>query len=217
MADSGNSRRFFRLSTSERLGRALRVTQRRFRLDLWFPQSPLFVAVLILGLLLVRHAQRAELFVHFSPKSLATLSTSALTSVINGAPSAVIGAFLIVMSFGLLRRSRLAWVIALIGAAASLLLIALTWSGGIGSHPRLAPYNGLVLVLLLLFSTRFNRSSFASATLFAIISSACLLAYAVLGTFLLGASFAPPIKDLVTALYFAIVTMGTVGYGDIVP
>ncbi|MGH7102150.1 MAG: ion channel, partial [Acetobacteraceae bacterium] len=42
-------------------------------------------------------------------------------------------------------------------------------------------------------------------------------AYAVLGTFLLGASFAPPIKDLVTALYFAIVTMGTVGYGDIVP
>ncbi|MGH7083615.1 MAG: ion channel [Acetobacteraceae bacterium] len=217
MTGSGNARRFFRLSPSERLGRALRVAQRRLRLDLWFPQSPLFLAVLILGLLLVRHAHRAELFVHFSPRNFATLSASTLASVIHGAPSAVIGAFLIVMSVGLLRRSRLAWVIALISAAASFLLIALTWPGGVHSHPRLVTYDGLILLLLLLFSTRFNRSSLASATLFAIISSASLLAYAVLGTFLLGASFAPPVKDLVTALYFAIVTMGTVGFGDIVP
>lgn len=217
MTDSNNARRLFRLSTSERFGRALGAVRRRLRLDRWFPQSALFLVVLILGLLLVRHAHRAELFVHFSPKSLATLSKSTIDSVINGAPSAVIGAFLIVMSFGLLRRSRLAWVIALISAAASLLLITQTWPGGIESHPRLVTYNCLALLLLLLFSARFNRSSFASATLFAIISSACLLAYAVLGTFLLGASFAPPVKDLVTALYFAIVTMGTVGYGDIVP
>lgn len=217
MTGPEDSRRLFRPSTSERLGRALRGAHRRLRLDLWFPQSPLFLVVLILGLLLIRHAHRAELFVHFSPRSLASVSTSTIASVISGAPSAVIGAFLIVMSFGLLRRSRLAWVIALISAIASFFLIALTWTGGIEVHARLLAYDGLVLVLLLFFSTRFNRSSLASATLFAIISSASLLAYAILGSFLLGASFAPPIKDLVTALYFAIVTMGTVGYGDIVP
>lgn len=41
--------------------------------------------------------------------------------------------------------------------------------------------------------------------------------YGVLGAFLLGAGFAPPIANLTSALYFTVVTMSTVGYGDIVP
>jgi voltage-gated potassium channel len=41
--------------------------------------------------------------------------------------------------------------------------------------------------------------------------------YATLGSYYLGAEFSPPIKDLVTALYYAMITMTTVGYGDIVP
>ena len=44
-----------------------------------------------------------------------------------------------------------------------------------------------------------------------------LIAYAVLGAYLLGPDFAPPITNLLTALYFAMVTMSTVGYGDILP
>ncbi len=217
MTGSENLPRPFRLGTRERLQRVLRAAERRLRLDLWFPHSPLFLAVLILGLLLVRHAHRAALFAHLSAHAPLTASPDTIAAVIDGAPSAVIGAFLIVMSFGLLRRSRLAWVIALISATASFLLAALGWSGGIQSHARLLIYNGCVLALLLLFSHRFNRSSLASATLFAIVSVASLLAYAVLGSFLLGASFAPPITDLLTALYYAIVTMSTVGYGDVVP
>jgi voltage-gated potassium channel len=43
-----------------------------------------------------------------------------------------------------------------------------------------------------------------------------LLLYATFGSYYLGAEFKPPITDLVTALYYAMVTMSTVGYGDIV-
>jgi voltage-gated potassium channel len=44
-----------------------------------------------------------------------------------------------------------------------------------------------------------------------------LLMYATFGSYYLGADFKPQIGDLVTALYFAMVTMSTVGYGDITP
>jgi voltage-gated potassium channel len=33
----------------------------------------------------------------------------------------------------------------------------------------------------------------------------------------LGDEFTPPVHDLATAVYFSIVSMSTVGYGDIVP
>ena len=44
-----------------------------------------------------------------------------------------------------------------------------------------------------------------------------LLIYATFGTFYLGSEFHPRVTDLVTALYYAMVTMSTVGYGDITP
>jgi voltage-gated potassium channel len=53
--------------------------------------------------------------------------------------------------------------------------------------------------------------------LFALTSAAAVLIYAVLGAYMMGGQFSPKITDLVTALYFSIVTMSTVGYGDITP
>ena len=70
----------------------------------------------------------------------------------------------------------------------------------------------------LLFSYRhFDRSSVAASTLFAFTSVAMLLMYATFGAYYLGAEYRPAITDLVTALYYSMVTMSTVGYGDIVP
>ena len=51
----------------------------------------------------------------------------------------------------------------------------------------------------------------------ALLSIGSLLIYAVLGTLYLGHDFSPPIEDLSTAFYFSIVSMSTVGYGDITP
>jgi voltage-gated potassium channel len=44
-----------------------------------------------------------------------------------------------------------------------------------------------------------------------------LLVYGVLGSLILGEGFAPPIVSLPQAMYFTVVTMSTVGYGDILP
>jgi voltage-gated potassium channel len=196
------------------IGRRLR---RRLRAHLWFPQIPLFLIVACLGLLQLRHALGIGFARHVAAADILQMSKSALAAVANGAPSATTGVFLVVMAFGLLTRSRLAWVIALLAAAVSAMLIWLVWPGGASSYSGLLAFNLLALLALLAAGGSFNRSSLTSASLFATASVVLLIAYAVLGTYLLGPEFKPPITNLVTALYYAVVTMSTVGYGDIVP
>ena len=199
----------------QRATRLLRAARRRLWTHLWFPHVPLFLAVGCLGLLQLQHALGIGFTAHVTAQDILGMSKSALTAVVHGAPSATAGVFLVVMALGLLTRSRLAWVIALLATVISALLIWLVWPG-----PRdtgLLVYNLGLLVALFAAGSAFSRSSLTSASLFAIASIVLLLAYAVLGAYLLGADFAPPITDLLTALYFAMVTMSTVGYGDILP
>jgi len=74
------------------------------------------------------------------------------------------------------------------------------------------------MLALLAFAWRqFDRSSIAASTLFALTSVVMLVVYATFGSYYLGADFKPRIADLVTAFYYAMVTMSTVGYGDITP
>lgn len=199
----------------QRVRRLLRTTHRRLLAHLWFPHVPLFLAVGCLGLLQLRHALGIGLISKVTAASLLSLSKSALSAVVHGAPSATAGVFLVVMAFGLLTRSRLAWVIGLLATAISAMLIWLVWQGPPATG--LLVYNLGVLVVLFAAGSAFSRSSLTSASLFATASIVLLIAYAVLGSYLLGADFKPPITDLITALYFAMVTMSTVGYGDIVP
>ncbi|MDE2304758.1 MAG: voltage-gated potassium channel protein [Gammaproteobacteria bacterium] len=128
-------------------------------------------------------------------------------------PQMLIGLGLVLMSVGLALRARVAWVIALVlglqvaGAAA--------WFGG-ASSPAL--WSALLLVAALtLLARHFNRSNLAASSLFALLGIGSLLVYGILGSLWFGAGYAPPIHDLGTAFYYAIETMSTVGYGDIVP
>ncbi|MHB8849755.1 MAG: voltage-gated potassium channel protein, partial [Acidithiobacillus ferriphilus] len=143
-----------------------------------------------------------------------SLTQAPLLSALGTVPEVVAGFVLLLMAFGLLFRSRFAWAITLVLAAAMLVILwhhyGDVWSGVI-------IFNAVILVSLLLFRRHFARSSLAAGTLFAAISILLLMSYAVLGSYVLGAGFSPPIKNLVSALYFAVVTMSTVGYGDIVP
>lgn len=118
-----------------------------------------------------------------------------------------------VMAVGLLYRARIAWVI-------SLLLLAIVgsfsfWQGQ--GHVGLLTYTVLLLVMLLVGWRHFDRASLTAGSLFAVLSVTSLLVYSVFGVLYLGDEFAPPIHDTVTALYFSIVSMSTVGYGDISP
>ncbi len=137
------------------------------------------------------------------------LDVSALLTL----PRVLVGLGLVLMAFALLTRARLAWVISL--------LLAL-FSAGLTldyTHSASALFvGGVALILLLLFYTRhFRHSSLAASSLFAVLGVAALLAYGVFGSLWFGSGFAPPIRSLSSAFYFTIVTMSTVGYGDIVP
>ena len=108
----------------------------------------------------------------------------------------------------------MAWVIALIISAATLALILHQSNFRWGALTLL---NGVVLVALILFYRQFSKSSLATGTMFSLMSVILLLGYSVFGSFVLGQGFAPPITNLTQSLYFSVVTLSTVGYGDIVP
>ncbi|AEM46464.1 Ion transport 2 domain protein [Acidithiobacillus ferrivorans SS3] len=206
-----------KLSLRQRFFRFVAKAPVILHLDVWFPQIPMAVAVGLLGVLAILDAlpRLIQLFPELADLTPSTSLTQApLLSVLGTVPEAVAGFVLLLMAFGLLFRSRFAWAITLVLAAAMLAILlhhyGVMWSGVI-------IFNAVILVALLLFRRHFARSSVAAGTLFAAISILLLMSYAVLGSYVLGAGFSPPIKNLVSALYFAVVTMSTVGYGDIVP
>lgn len=128
------------------------------------------------------------------------------------APRTLLGMGLILMALGLLLRARIAWAFSL------LMLFTIGILGYMGSASRfLEIYNLVAFLLLLLNWSRFNRASLAAGSLFTVIAICSLLAYAIFGSLYLGEQFGPAINSLPNAVYFSVVTMSTVGYGDIVP
>ncbi|MBV6272853.1 voltage-gated potassium channel protein [Alcaligenaceae bacterium CGII-47] len=125
----------------------------------------------------------------------------------------VLGVGVQVMALGLLYRARIAWVMSVCMLA--LLGSFVFWQdeGQFG----LAIYSLVLVVLLAGYWRQFDRSSLAAGGLFALLSVGGLLVYAVFGALYLGEEFQPQIDDVVTAFYFSIVSMSTVGYGDITP
>jgi len=128
-------------------------------------------------------------------------------------PHVIIGIGLILMVPGLLLRARVAWVLGVLLSALSAGL-ALWATHGINATVALS---GLLLLALLLYTSRFARSSLAASSLFALLGVGSLLIYGTLGSLWFGAGYTPPIHSLPTAFYYTIETMSTVGYGDIVP
>lgn len=199
--------------TWQRLWRIYDGLRRKLYLDIWFPHIPLALATAIFGIFRISpdipRALGLPLF-SVAGREHAVLVHSAL----QGVPATVAGIFLLVMSVGLSLRSKLAW------ATVILLLIAglvLTFADYAAVSSAMLTYNVVLLAALLAASVSFYRSSLATGTLFALTSILAVLVYAVFGSYQLGADFAPPITDFTTALYFSIVTMSTVGYGDIIP
>lgn len=128
-------------------------------------------------------------------------------------PRVVLGIALQVMALGLIFKARIAW-----GTSLLLLLsvvVFLLWHSAV--HVSLLIYTILLAVVLMVYWRRFDRSSLIAGSIFAALSTLSLLIYAICGSLFLGQEFSPPITDLATAFYFSIVSMSTVGYGDITP
>lgn len=118
-----------------------------------------------------------------------------------------------VMAIGLLYRARIAWTITLLLLAA--VGTVSLWHGQ--GHFGLLAYTAVLAGALIGYWRHFDRASLTAGSLFAALSVVSLLVYAVFGVLYLGEEFSPPVRDPVTALYFSIVSMSTVGYGDIGP
>ncbi|MGH9327619.1 MAG: voltage-gated potassium channel protein [Terriglobia bacterium] len=193
----------------QRLRRVTQRTAKILRTRYWFPHVPLSLALAVAGLLLLWLIFRSQLSFLFSqfPGNIFHFQPSSM-------PYLLIGVAMLIMSVGLLFRSRFAWVIALVLTITTILIVS---SVRHNVYPAITYYDGALLVALLLARRWFRQSSLAAGTLFAITSSLLLLIYAVFGSLYLGSQFSPPITDIVTAFYYSVVTMGTVGYGDITP
>lgn len=181
----------------------------------WFPHVPLGLAVGFAGLVqTIPSLGTIQRFIAVPAQELGGLSGGFNLLAIRGVPQDLIGVLLLIMSLGLLWRSRLAWVITLLMTLATLLLELTPLS-----HPRppVLVYNGVLFLLLLGSRRYFQRASLATGTLFAVTGILLTLGYGVFGAYVWGEGFSPPIRNFATALYFAVVTMSTVGYGDITP
>jgi voltage-gated potassium channel len=188
-------------------------------MNAWFPHVPIALAVGLSGLLQI--TQTLHLIkAFFAPPELALGQavgplTGGLSSLaIRGVPHDVIGLLLLIMSIGLLLRSRLAWIVTVLMSIASL---ALEFTPFASQPLGLIAFHVGVLTLLIISRAHFQNASLTTGTLFSVTGVLLTLSYGVVGAYVLGAQFKPEITDFPTALYFAIVSMATVGYGDIVP
>jgi voltage-gated potassium channel len=189
-----------------------RVT-RALHMEAWFPHVPIAMAVGLSGLMQINQTLTLiEDFFALPQQTIEQFTGEFSSLAIRGIPHDVIGVLLVIMSIGLLMRSRLAWMVTLLMSIASLLL-ELT---PLASQPlSLELFHGVVLILLILNRQHFQRASLTTGTLFSIAGVLLTLGFGVIGSYVLGAQFKPAITDFPTALYFTIVSMSTVGYGDI--
>lgn len=128
-------------------------------------------------------------------------------------PRLVIGVILIFMAIPLLFRVRLAWFFSLI----SIFCVSVIDFIVFDTTQSYVWYYIFNILMLIFFWRRFDNYSLPSTTFFAVISLVSLVVYSILGSIYLGGQFSPVVDTIPTALYFSLVTLSTVGYGDIVP
>jgi voltage-gated potassium channel len=188
------------------------ILRRRFHLNAWFPHFPLALAVGLTGGLVLFNVYGSAFHLAVNIASLEEISKSLAFTALSKFSETAAGIILVLMSLGLLRRSRLAWFVTLLLTGATLGIVLFRQYS-----EYLIWYSGALFVSLLLSGRHFNKTSLAAGSLFALSSILLFLAYGVFGSYILGKDFSPHIENLSSALYFTVVTISTVGYGEITP
>ncbi len=180
----------------------------------WFPQLPLSLGVALLGLLHIIPVFDQVMAMAIHLKAPNTFQQDLTGVSLTGIIQLSVSIFLLIISFGLWLRSKVAWFLALL---AMIGLISQTLQSGISVGIFLFCYNIVLLGLLLVTRQHFDRSTMQLGTLSALAAVIVLFGYAVFGTYRIGDQFSPPIHTLTDAFYVSVVTMTTVGFGDFLP
>jgi voltage-gated potassium channel len=192
-----------------------RVLERQAHLNRWFPHVPIGLALVPLGLILSYRATLSMLGVSATSVQLEELTRHLLGAHLGGLSDFVVGGLLIVTAFGLFLRARLAWWLAILGLGTSLVL---NLSSEIqGADGLVIAYRGLLLLALLGTRSHFSARSIPAQTALGLYVIVMFVVCAAVFTLRRGTHFEPEIHDSVTALYFVIMTISTVGFGDISP
>lgn len=181
--------------------KALHMTRR-----VW-PQLPLALVLVAAGLLNVFHGVHAG-----SLLDLETLGEPVSLGALGSVAQIILGAALACSGLGLLWRARVAWSFAVM-----LVLVTIAVNAAQGHFGGALIVPAVLLVLLVLTHRHFARHTLFGTSLVSVISVVAVTAYGTFGIYLLGDQFEPPIKSLVTALYFVVETLSTTGYGDFSP
>jgi len=174
------------------------------------PQILLALVLGLVGLLNILNGLKLPLAKFRSATALGTIEES--MSAVGGSAEVILGAMLVVVGIGLYRRLRFAWSLALLLLATTVALRLAEGRLGFG-----LALDVLILSTLCLTRGHFTRRTAIASIVLSVTNILAILAYAIIGSFLLGKGFNPEIHDLNTACYFAITSLSTVGYGDIVP
>lgn len=187
--------------------------ERRMALHRWFPHLPLAAGVALLGVLETTTAAERALGGGLPPGELGRLERQLNPLQHGPVLEFAVGVSLLSISIGIGMRSRLAWLWCM---AALLLGLSVRIPPRVVDAPLLG-YIGVLFVLLFAYRRHFVTRGVATSGVFAVVILATFFVWATLGTLRLGSSFDPPVLDLTTALYFSVVTVASVGFGDIVP
>lgn len=128
-------------------------------------------------------------------------------------PQFVLGCALIFAAIGLTMRTRASWFFSLITLVFTCTYASLST---IQSH-WIITYSFALIIILSLRYKFYTKSSIIAGSYFALTGMVLLLFYSVFGVLYMGSQFKPSLTDMPSAFYFSLVTMSTVGYGDIVP
>jgi voltage-gated potassium channel len=181
----------------------------RWLLSFW-PHWPVAAAIVAGGAFNVLRSFNSQHlpFSQISPfmgleKSLAILGSST---------EAILGVGLVLVGFGLLRKLSTAWSFTVI-----LLLITLGVNLVQQHWDERLIFPGVMLLIMMPLRHNFSRQTRLANYTISLTGIFSVLAYGTFGSYLLGNGFRPPIQDLTTSFYFTIITLSTVGYGDLSP
>jgi voltage-gated potassium channel len=178
----------------------------------FWPQAPLAVVLALIGLLNILDGLSLPVTALQRIQTLNGLGES--LSAVGGTAQVILGVLLTVVGTGLIWRLVSAWTLSV-----SLLIITVVVNVAQKNWGLSLILQGGLLCTLLWTKRYFTRRTILASLLFSVSGILAVLAYGTIGTYLLRNGFKPPIQagDWTTAFYYTVVTLSTVGYGDIVP